>query len=119
MGLKALSLLSSSSLLLSLNIPTQVLAITMHYAALICRCSHVLIFVLHYHSSRTIIEQYLKQSVELMELRISLGKCISRQCQAYFHLAHYTDGLFKNYEERLTSSEWQAALRLRKHKVPQ
>lgn len=45
-------------------------------------------------------------------------KCISRQCQTYFDLAHYTDGLFKSYEERLSSSEWQAAMRLRKHKVP-
>ncbi|XP_078174265.1 serine/Threonine-kinase ATM-like protein isoform X2 [Carex rostrata] len=69
-------------------------------------------------NSRTIIEQYLKQSVELTELRkSSMGTCISRQCQAYFHLAHYTDALFKNYEERLASSEWQAALRLRKHKT--
>ncbi|KAF3329020.1 serine/threonine-protein kinase ATM [Carex littledalei] len=68
-------------------------------------------------SSRTIIEQYLKQSVELTESRKNMGKCISRQCQAYFHLAHYTDALFKNYEERLASSEWQAALRLRKHKT--
>ncbi|KAJ1684822.1 hypothetical protein LUZ63_016212 [Rhynchospora breviuscula] len=67
--------------------------------------------------SRTIIEQYLKQSVELTESRTSMGKCTTRQCQAYFHLAHYTDGLFKSYEERLASNEWQAALRLRKHKT--
>ena len=42
---------------------------------------------------------------------------MSRQCRTYFHLAHYTDNLFKSYEERLSSNEWQAALRLRKYKV--
>jgi hypothetical protein len=60
----------------------------------------------------------MKQSVELTESRKNIGKCISRQCQTYFRLAHYTDGLFKSYEEGLASSEWQAALKLRKHKVP-
>jgi len=69
-------------------------------------------------SSRTILEQYLKHSVELIEPNRSRGRaCIFRQCQTHFHLAHYTDGLFKSYEERLASSEWQAAMRLRKHKV--
>ncbi|KAJ3694312.1 hypothetical protein LUZ60_009792 [Juncus effusus] len=68
-------------------------------------------------NSRTIIEQYLKQSVDLTESRKKTGKYISRQCQTYFHIAHYTDGLFKSYEERLASSEWQSALRLRKHKT--
>ncbi|CAA7402290.1 unnamed protein product [Spirodela intermedia] len=68
-------------------------------------------------SSRTILEKYLKHSVELAELNKNVDeKSISRQCQTYFHLAHYTDALFKSYEARLTSSEWQAALRLRKHK---
>lgn len=69
-------------------------------------------------NSRIILEQYLKQSVELSEASKSTDeKCISRQCQTYFHLAHYTDGLFKSYEERLSSSEWQAAMLLRKHKT--
>uniref|UniRef100_A0A1D1Z750 Serine/threonine-protein kinase ATM n=1 Tax=Anthurium amnicola TaxID=1678845 RepID=A0A1D1Z750_9ARAE len=69
-------------------------------------------------SSRTILEQYLKHSVELAELNKKCDKkSISRQCQTYFHLAHYTDALFKSYEERLSSTEWQAALRLRKHKT--
>ena len=44
-------------------------------------------------------------------------KSIERQCQTHFHLAHYADALFRSYEERLTSNEWQAAMRLRKHKV--
>ncbi|XP_072965614.1 serine/threonine-protein kinase ATM isoform X2 [Typha angustifolia] len=69
-------------------------------------------------NSRTILEQYLKHAVELTEVSKSVDKnFISRRCQTYFHLAHYTDGLFKSYEERLASSEWQAALRLRKHKT--
>ncbi|KAJ0962868.1 hypothetical protein J5N97_027990 [Dioscorea zingiberensis] len=69
-------------------------------------------------NSRTILEQYLKHAVELTEQSNSRDKkSLSRQCQTYFHLAHYTDGLFKSYEERLASSEWQAALRLRKHKT--
>ena len=52
----------------------------------------------------------MKQSVELTESRKNIGKCISRQCQTYFRLAHYTDGLFKSYEEDLArSSHWLAA----------
>ncbi|KAH7658740.1 Non-specific serine/threonine protein kinase protein [Dioscorea alata] len=69
-------------------------------------------------NSRTILDQYLKHAVELTEQSNSRDqKSLSRQCQTYFHLAHYTDGLFKSYEERLASSEWQATLRLRKHKT--
>ncbi|KAG0491470.1 hypothetical protein HPP92_004868 [Vanilla planifolia] len=69
-------------------------------------------------NSRTILEKYLKRSVELLETGGSKDqKYISRQCQTFFQLAHYTDSLFKNYEERLASNEWQAALRLRKHKT--
>ncbi|WOL02921.1 serine/threonine-protein kinase ATM [Canna indica] len=69
-------------------------------------------------NSRTILEQYLKHSVELRELSKSPDKeYISRQCQTYYHLSHYADGLFQSYEERLASSEWQAAMRLRKHKT--
>ncbi|XP_020270626.1 serine/threonine-protein kinase ATM [Asparagus officinalis] len=69
-------------------------------------------------NSRTILEQYLKHSVELIESNKSRDRtCMSRQCQTYFQLAHYTDGLFKSYEERLASNEWQAAMRLRKHKT--
>lgn len=40
-----------------------------------------------------------------------------KRSQLHFHLAHYADALFRSYEERLNSSEWQAAMRLRKHKV--
>ncbi|KAJ8476072.1 hypothetical protein OPV22_019799 [Ensete ventricosum] len=69
-------------------------------------------------NSRIILEQYLKHSVELTELSKDTDeKYISKQCQAYYHLAHYTDSLFQSYEERLASSEWQAALRLREHKT--
>ncbi|PKA53875.1 Serine/threonine-protein kinase ATM [Apostasia shenzhenica] len=69
-------------------------------------------------NSRTILEQYLKYSVELGEsIRIVDEKSLSRKYQTFFQLAHYTDGLFKSYEERLASNEWQAALRLRKHKT--
>ncbi|XP_064968170.1 serine/threonine-protein kinase ATM-like isoform X2 [Musa acuminata AAA Group] len=69
-------------------------------------------------NSRIILEQYLKHSVELTELSKDTDeKYISKQCQTYYHLAHYTDSLFQSYEERLASSEWQAALRLREHKT--
>jgi serine-protein kinase ATM len=60
----------------------------------------------------------LRPSVDLAEFDKSVDKrYMSRQCRTLFHLAHYTYGLFKSYEERLSSSEWQAALRLRKYKV--
>ncbi|URE12214.1 FATC domain [Musa troglodytarum] len=69
-------------------------------------------------NSRIILEQYLKHSVELTELSKDPDeKYITKQCQTYYHLAHYTDSLFQSYEERLASSEWQAALRLREHKT--
>ncbi|BAS69975.1 Os01g0106700 [Oryza sativa Japonica Group] len=68
-------------------------------------------------NSRTIIDDYLRHSVDFTELhKCPDKKYKSRQCRTYFHLAHYTDGLFKSYEERLSSNEWQAALRLRKYK---
>ncbi|XP_058091812.1 serine/threonine-protein kinase ATM isoform X2 [Magnolia sinica] len=69
-------------------------------------------------NSRTILEQYLKHAVELtVRDKTTSKKCVARQSQNYFHLAHYTDALFRSHEERLTSSEWQAALRLRRHKT--
>lgn len=69
--------------------------------------------------SRTILEQYLKLAVDLADPRKSIDKkCIQRQCQTHFHRVHYFDALLRSYEERLISNEWQAALRLRKHKVP-
>lgn len=71
-----------------------------------------------YCSSRTILEKYLKNAVNLAnENKATDKKSIARQAQTHFHLAHYADALFRSYEERLTSNEWQAALRLRKHKV--
>ncbi|KAJ6760715.1 SERINE/THREONINE-PROTEIN KINASE ATM [Salix purpurea] len=69
-------------------------------------------------NSRTILENYLKPAVSVAEAHnINNKKSIERQSQAHFHLAHYADALFKSCEERLTSSEWQAAMRLRKHKA--
>ncbi|KAJ4974544.1 hypothetical protein NE237_007718 [Protea cynaroides] len=69
-------------------------------------------------NSRTILDQYLKRAVELINCNdITDKKCIARQCQTHFHLAHYTDALFRSYEERLNSNEWQAAMRLRRHKT--
>lgn len=68
-------------------------------------------------NSRTILEKYLKHAVSLAADRKSTDKkSIERQGQTHFHLAHYADALFRSYEERLTSNEWQAAMRLRKHK---
>ncbi|CAN1347706.1 Serine/threonine-protein kinase ATM [Linum perenne] len=69
-------------------------------------------------SSRTILEKYLKPAVSLAEdHKCTNKKSTERQSQAHFHLAHYADALFRSYDERLTSSEWQAAMRLRKHKT--
>ncbi|XP_031496138.1 serine/threonine-protein kinase ATM isoform X2 [Nymphaea colorata] len=69
-------------------------------------------------NSRTILEQYLKRAVDLSELNsCNEEKNMARQCQANFQLAHYADTLFRGCEERLCSSEWQAAMRLRRHKA--
>ncbi|CAH2064912.1 unnamed protein product [Thlaspi arvense] len=70
-------------------------------------------------NSRTILEKYLKPAVSLAKKQSSeiCKRLVERQSQTWFHLAHYADALFKSYEERLSSSEWQAALRLRKHKT--
>ncbi|XP_031372225.1 serine/threonine-protein kinase ATM isoform X2 [Punica granatum] len=69
-------------------------------------------------NSRTILESYLKPAVALAEDQRRTHKgFIERQNQTHFHLAHYADALFKSYEDRLTSNEWQAAMRLRKHKT--
>ncbi|KAL2936046.1 Serine/threonine-protein kinase ATM [Bienertia sinuspersici] len=68
-------------------------------------------------NSRTILEKYLKRAVTFAdELKAVNKKSLNRKCQTHFHLAHYADALFRSHEERLNSSEWQAALRLRKHK---
>nr|XP_023907629.1 serine/threonine-protein kinase ATM-like [Quercus suber] len=68
-------------------------------------------------NSRTILEKYLKPAVSLAaDQNTTNKKSIERQSQTHFHLAHYADALFRSYEERLTSNEWQAAMRLRKHK---
>lgn len=69
-------------------------------------------------NSRTILEQYLKHAVGLAKRDKNPDKkCLARQCQTHFHLAHYADALFRSYEERLNSNEWQSAMRLRKHKT--
>ncbi|CAB4280796.1 unnamed protein product [Prunus armeniaca] len=68
-------------------------------------------------NSRTILEKYLKPAVSLTENQKAADKrSRDRQSRTHFHLAHYADALFRSYEERLTSNEWQAAMRLRKHK---
>ncbi|XVF54114.1 hypothetical protein PTKIN_Ptkin05aG0154900 [Pterospermum kingtungense] len=69
-------------------------------------------------NSRTIFEKYLKPAVSLSEdQKTADKKSAERQSQAHFHLAHFADALFRSYEERLKSNEWQAAMRLRKHKT--
>ncbi|KAL8137459.1 hypothetical protein V2J09_003460 [Rumex salicifolius] len=69
------------------------------------------------HLSRTILEKYLKRAVLIAGNLKDIGKkSLDRQCQTHFHLAHYADALFRSHEERLNSTEWQAAMRLRKHK---
>ncbi|XVF09293.1 hypothetical protein REPUB_Repub07fG0080200 [Reevesia pubescens] len=69
-------------------------------------------------NSRTIFEKYLKPAVSLAEGHNTADKkSAERQSQTHFHLAHYADALFRSYEERLNSNEWQAAMRLRKHKT--
>ncbi|XP_008453086.1 serine/threonine-protein kinase ATM isoform X2 [Cucumis melo] len=69
-------------------------------------------------NSRTILEKYLKPAVSLAEGQEFLNKkSLERQSQTNFHLAHYADALFRSYEERLNSNEWQAAMHLRKHKT--
>ncbi|GAB4845683.1 hypothetical protein Ancab_039086 [Ancistrocladus abbreviatus] len=69
-------------------------------------------------NSRTILEKYLKRAVSLVgDTRIASRKSLARQCQTHFHLAHYGDALFRSHEERLNSSEWQSAMRLRKLKT--
>ncbi|KAI9087642.1 hypothetical protein K1719_030512 [Acacia pycnantha] len=68
-------------------------------------------------NSRTILEKYLKPAVSISEdVSTADKKSMERKCQTHFHLAHYADVLFRSHEERLNSSEWQAAMRLRKHK---
>ncbi|XP_057442948.1 serine/threonine-protein kinase ATM [Lotus japonicus] len=69
-------------------------------------------------NSRTILEKYLKPAVTIAEdVNTTDKKTMERKCQTHFHLAHYSDALFRSHEERLTSNEWQAAMRLRKHKT--
>ncbi|QHO17058.1 hypothetical protein HN873_033624 [Arachis hypogaea] len=69
-------------------------------------------------NSRTILEKYLKPAVSIADdVNTTDKKAMERKCQTHFHLAHYADALFRSHEERLNSSEWQAAMRLRKHKT--
>ncbi|KAH6798041.1 Serine/Threonine-kinase ATM-like protein [Perilla frutescens var. hirtella] len=68
-------------------------------------------------NSRTVLEKYLKHAVNLAEDYESADKfSIEKRNQMHFHLAHYADALFRSHEERLSSNEWQVAMRLRKHK---
>jgi len=64
------------------------------------------------------LEKYLKPAVSIAEdVNATAKNAMKRKCQTCFHLAHYADALFRSHEERLNSNEWQAAMRLRKHKV--
>ncbi|EPS70319.1 hypothetical protein M569_04441, partial [Genlisea aurea] len=68
-------------------------------------------------NSRIILEKYLKHAVNLADNCQTVNKLSTeKRNQMHFHLAHYADLLFRSHEERLCSSEWQVAMRLRKHK---
>ncbi|KAL3529546.1 hypothetical protein ACH5RR_008868 [Cinchona calisaya] len=69
-------------------------------------------------NSRTVLDKYLKHAVSLADnLKATDMKSIAKQCQMHFHLSHYADALYRTFEERLNSNEWQAAMRLRKLKT--
>jgi ataxia telangiectasia mutated family protein len=78
-------------------------------------------------SFRVILDGYLKKAVGLVveasnkkngkPMTCNSERWMQQQCRTYYRLAHYADALYRSYEHRLTSSEWQAALRLRQHKV--
>ena len=56
-------------------------------------------------SSRTILEKYLKPAVSIAEdVKSTDKKAMEKKCQTHFHLAHYTDALFRSHEERLDSN---------------
>jgi len=64
--------------------------------------SHIFIFTC---SSRTILEKYLKPAVSIVvDVKSTDKKAIENKCQTHFHLAHYTDALFRSHEERLDSN---------------
>ncbi|KAL6493547.1 hypothetical protein OROGR_032326 [Orobanche gracilis] len=68
-------------------------------------------------NSRTILEKYLKRAVNLAEDCMIIDKLsIEKRNQMHFHLAHYSDALFRSHEERLSSNEWKVALQLRELK---
>ncbi|GFP92353.1 serine/threonine-protein kinase atm [Phtheirospermum japonicum] len=68
-------------------------------------------------NSRTILEKYLRHAVNLAEdHKITDKLSIEKRNQMHFHLAHYSDALFRNHEERLSSNEWKVALQLRELK---
>ncbi|KAL2608088.1 hypothetical protein R1flu_026661 [Riccia fluitans] len=70
-------------------------------------------------SSHIILDSYLKRAVGLSEPGKDTEDVLetSLMCRSHYRLAHYADALYRNYQERLMSSEWQAALRLRQHKA--
>ncbi|CAA0826719.1 ataxia-telangiectasia mutated, partial [Striga hermonthica] len=68
-------------------------------------------------NSRTILDKYLKQAVNLAEDQKTTDKLSKeKRNQMHFHLAHYSDALFRSHEERLCSNEWKVALQLRELK---
>jgi ataxia telangiectasia mutated family protein len=78
-------------------------------------------------SFRVILDGYLKKAVGLVveasnkkngkPTTCNSERWMQQQCRTYYRLAHYADALYRSYEHRLTSNEWQAALRLRQHKA--
>ncbi|KAL8128803.1 hypothetical protein V2J09_017958 [Rumex salicifolius] len=76
------------------------------------------IYILAFTAPGQSWKKYLKRAVLIAGNLKDIGKkSLDRQCQTHFHLAHYADALFRSHEERLNSTEWQAAMRLRKHKT--
>ncbi|MCO5564111.1 hypothetical protein L7F22_017767 [Adiantum nelumboides] len=69
-------------------------------------------------SARIILTQYLQKAVQLLESAEYKNRIenVEKRSRAFYRMAHYSDSLYKSYEERLNSNEWQAALRLRTHK---
>ncbi|XP_024634126.2 serine/threonine-protein kinase ATM isoform X1 [Medicago truncatula] len=56
-------------------------------------------------NSRTILEKHLKPAVSIAEdVKSTDKKAMEKKCHTHFHLAHYTDALFRSHEERLDSN---------------
>ncbi|KAH7439431.1 hypothetical protein KP509_04G060500 [Ceratopteris richardii] len=69
-------------------------------------------------SAKVILKQYHQKAVQLFEnaANNNVSEHLIERSRAFYRMAHFSDSLYKSYEERLNSSEWHAALRLRMHK---